>query len=81
MLSLYHVYAKQEVVQMGRTNVVLDDELVGECQKLTGIETRRALIDYALHELLRHGRQKRLLELKGTVKWEGNLGEWREARV
>ncbi|MFQ5740371.1 MAG: type II toxin-antitoxin system VapB family antitoxin, partial [Acidobacteriota bacterium] len=29
---------------MGRTNVVLDDELVEECQKLTGIKTRRALI-------------------------------------
>jgi len=81
MFSPYYVYARQEVVQMGRTNVVLDDELIGECQKLTGIETRRALIDYALHELLRHGQQKRLLELKGTVKWEGNLGEWREARI
>lgn len=65
---------------MGRTNVVLDDELVEECQKLTGIGTRRALIDYALREVLRHRRQRRLLELRGTVKWEGNLGEWREAR-
>jgi len=41
---------------MGRTNVVLDDELVEECKKLTGIETRRELIDYALHEV-RRGRQ------------------------
>ena len=66
---------------MGRTNVVLDDELVKECQKLTGINTRRALIDYALHELLRHGRQRRLLELKGTVKWEGDLDAWRKGRA
>jgi Arc/MetJ family transcription regulator len=65
---------------MGRTNVVLDDELIKECQKLTGIQTRRALIDYALHEVRRRGRQKRLLELKGSVKWEGDLAEWREAR-
>jgi Arc/MetJ family transcription regulator len=65
---------------MGRTNVVLDDELVQECQKLTGIVTRRALIDYALHEVLRRGRQRRLLELKGSVKWEGDLAAWREAR-
>ncbi len=65
---------------MGRTNVVLDDELVKACQKLTGIETRRALIDFALHEVLRHGRQKRLLELKGSVKWEGDLAAWREKR-
>jgi Arc/MetJ family transcription regulator len=65
---------------MGRTNVVIDDDLADECQKLTGIRTRRALIDYALHEVRRRGRQKRLLELKGTVAWEGDLSGWREAR-
>lgn len=65
---------------MGRTNVVVDDDLADECQKLTGIRTRRALIDYALHEVRRRGRQKRLLELKGTVAWEGELSGWREAR-
>jgi Arc/MetJ family transcription regulator len=65
---------------MGRTNVVIDDDLVTECQKLTGIKTRRALIDYALHEVRRRGRQKLLLKLKGSVKWEGNLSKWREAR-
>ncbi|MBN1671601.1 MAG: type II toxin-antitoxin system VapB family antitoxin [Kiritimatiellae bacterium] len=66
---------------MGRTNVVLDDKLVEECQKLTGIQTRRALIDYALHEVRRHARQRRLLKLRGSVKWEGDLAAWREARV
>ena len=65
---------------MGRTNVVIDDELVMECHELTGIQTRRALIDYALHEVRRRGRQKRLLELKGSVKWEGDIAEWRKAR-
>jgi len=66
---------------MGRTNVVLDEELVEKCQKLTGIKTRRALIDYALQELLRHRRQRRLLELKGSVTWDGDLDAWRESRV
>ena len=66
---------------MGRTNGVLDDELVEDCQKLTGIGTRRALIDYALREVRRHGRQRRLLDLKGSVKWEGDLTAWREART
>lgn len=65
---------------MGRTNVVLDDELVEECQRLTGIGTRRALIDYALHEVRRRGLQKRLMKLKGVVRWEGDLAAWRETR-
>jgi Arc/MetJ family transcription regulator len=66
---------------MVRTNVVLDNELVERCQKLTGIKTRRALIDYALHEVLRIHQQRRLMELKGAVMWEGQLDDWREARV
>jgi Arc/MetJ family transcription regulator len=66
---------------MGRTNVVLDDELVAECRKATGIKTRRTLIDHALHELLRHKRQKKVLDLKGTVAWEGDLKTWRKGRA
>ena len=66
---------------MGRTNIVLDDQLVSECQKATGISTRRALIDHALKELLRRERQKKILELKGKVRWEGDLDEWREGRA
>ena len=65
---------------MGRTNVVLDDELVERCQEATGIKTRRALIDHALHELLRRERRKKILELKGTVHWEGDLKTWRKGR-
>jgi len=65
---------------MSRTNVVLDDILVANCQKATGLRTRRALIDHALQELLRHERQKKVLELKGTVQWEGNLATWRKKR-
>ena len=66
---------------MSRTNVVLDDDLVAKCQKATGIKTRKAIIDYALRELLRHKRQKRILELKGAVQWEGDLDAWRQQRV
>ncbi len=65
---------------MGRTNVVLDDNLVEKCQKETGIPTVRALIDHALNELLRHKRQKKVFELKGTVRWEGDLEKSRDGR-
>ena len=39
---------------MSRTNIVLDDKLVADCQRATGIKTRRALVHHALEELLRH---------------------------
>jgi len=65
---------------MGRTNIVIDDGLIDGCQKLTEFRTRRVLINYALHEVRRRGRQKRLFELKGAIKWEGDLSECRKAR-
>lgn len=65
---------------MGRTNVVLDDQLIAKCKKETGINTIRALIEHALRELLRHRRQRKVLELKGTVRWEGDLDTWRKGR-
>ena len=65
---------------MGRTNIVLDDKLVAKCQRATGIKTKRALIEHALKELLRQKSQRRLLELRGTVHWEGDLDAWREMR-
>ena len=65
---------------MKRTNVVLDDNLVQDCIKATGIKTRKALIDHALKELLRHENQIKILDLKGNINWEGNLDEWRQDR-
>ena len=64
---------------MGRASVVLDDEIVERCQKATGIKTRRALLDHALRELLRHKRQKKILDLRGAIRWEGDLAVWRSA--
>ena len=66
---------------MGRTNIVLDDDLVTECQKITGIRTRRGLVDHALRELLRRESQAKILELKGKVEWEGDLDISRAQRV
>jgi len=70
----------KEWMNMTRTNIVLDETLVQKCRKLTGIPTQRSLIDYALRELLRHGQQRKVLELKGAVSWAGDLPTWRAGR-
>ena len=64
-----------------RTNVVLDQGLVEAGLAATGLRTRRELIDRALRELVRHRDQRRLLELKGRVDWEGDLDEMRAGRA
>jgi len=66
---------------MKRTNVMLDEKLIDECLKATGMKTQKSLIDHALRELLRHERQKKILELKGNINWEGHLDEWRQGRT
>jgi len=63
-----------------RTNIVIDEELVEAGLKATGIKTRRALVDYALRDLLRRENQRKILELKGEIHWEGNLASMRRKR-
>ena len=65
---------------MKRTIIVMDEKLIKEGMKATGIKTRRALVDYALRDLLRRESQKRILELKGKVHWEGDLSSMRKGR-
>jgi len=66
---------------MKRTNIVLDEELVAEAKKATGIKTTRELVDTALRELLRQKDIRRILELRGEVEWEGDLTEMRRLRT
>ena len=65
---------------MGRTNILLDDTLVKEGLKLTGLQTKQELIDLALRELIRGEGQKKILELEGRFEWLGNLDETRKGR-
>lgn len=63
-----------------RTNIVLDEELVKRAKSLTGIKTTRALVDEALRTLIQLRQQEQVRELRGRLRWEGDLAELREAR-
>lgn len=52
-----------------RTNIVLDDKLVDEAKKLTGIRTKVKLVDTALRELVRSRKRISLLELEGKIRF------------
>jgi Arc/MetJ family transcription regulator len=64
-----------------RTNIVLDDDLVKRAQQLTGIRTKREVIDAALRTLVHLQEQSAARELRGKLRWEGDLGELRQART
>jgi len=63
-----------------RTNIVLDDDLVKRAQKLTGIRTKREVVDAALRILVRLHEQSSVRALRGKLHWEGNLEESRLGR-
>lgn len=61
-----------------RTQVVLNKDIVEQALQITHLKSKRELLDYALRELIRRENQKKLLELKGKIHWEGNLDAMRE---
>lgn len=63
-----------------RTNVVLDESLVEQARKLTGIKTKKELIHEALRTLIRLRQQSEVRNLRGKLHWEGDLDEMRQSR-
>jgi Arc/MetJ family transcription regulator len=60
-----------------RTNIEIDDGLMKDTLKATGLKTKREVVELALKELLRLLRQSDLKKLKGKFHWEGDLEEMR----
>jgi Arc/MetJ family transcription regulator len=65
---------------MKRTNVVLDTELLEEVARLSGEKTWSAAVQRALQDYVRRARAGRILELRGSGLWEGELGAMRRDR-
>lgn len=63
-----------------RTNIVLDDDLVREAQKLTALPSKKAVVDEALRTLIRLKKQETILSLRGKIRWEGDLNSSRIGR-
>jgi Arc/MetJ family transcription regulator len=60
-----------------RTNIVLDEQLVAEAMRRTGIKTKRGVVEEALRTLIQLKRQEEILALRGQIKWEGDLDQMR----
>ena len=63
-----------------RTNIDIDEELIREAMRLTGITTKKGVVEKALAQMVSLKKQERIKELRGKLKWEGNLDEMREGR-
>ena len=63
-----------------RTNIVIDERLMEEAKELTGLPTKRAVVEEALRTLVQIKRQEEILKLKGKVHWQGDLNKMRRTR-
>ena len=60
-----------------RTNIVLDEALITEAMRRTGIKTKRAVVEEALRTLIQLKRQDEILALRGKIQWDGDLDQMR----
>lgn len=65
---------------MSRTNVELDDKLIRRARRMTGLKTKRAVVNRALETLVRTEARKGILQYYGTGIWKGDLKAMRRSR-
>jgi Arc/MetJ family transcription regulator len=61
-----------------RTNIEIDDHLLDQALHLTGLKTKRAVVEEGLKTLVRLRRQRKILDLAGKIHWEGNIDDIRD---
>ncbi|MGK7954830.1 MAG: type II toxin-antitoxin system VapB family antitoxin [Crocosphaera sp.] len=52
-----------------KTNIDLDDELIKQGFAITGLRTKKELVNFALAELVKRNTRKDLLELAGELEF------------
>ena len=60
-----------------RTNIVIDDDLMRDVLRATGMKTKRAAVEEGLRTLLRLKRQEEIRKFRGKLSWSGDLGKMR----
>jgi Arc/MetJ family transcription regulator len=60
-----------------RTNIVIEDKLMRDTLRATGLKTKRDAVELGLRTLLRLSRQAEIRRLRGKLDWQGDLNAMR----
>jgi len=63
-----------------RTNIVIDDKLMRDALRATGLNSKRAAVEAALRTLVRLSKQGEIRRLRGKLDWQGDLNAMRSDR-
>ncbi len=62
-----------------RTNIDIDDKLMGDVLKATGLKTKKDAVELGLKTLIRLKKQQNIRALRGKLTWAGDLDDMRNA--
>lgn len=60
-----------------RTNIEIDDKLMNEVLKATGLTTKKDVVELGLKTLIRLKKQENIRNFRGQLKWSGDLDDMR----
>jgi Arc/MetJ family transcription regulator len=60
-----------------RTNIVIDDKLMQDTLRATGLKTKREVVELGLRTLLRLRKQAEIRRWRGKLAWQGDLDAMR----
>ena len=63
-----------------RTNIVIDDALMKDALRATGVKTKKEAVELGLQTLVRLNRQAAIKNFRGKLAWDGDLRESRALR-
>ena len=56
-----------------RTSIVIDDKLMRDVLRATGLKTKREVVELGLQTLLRLRKQAEIRQFRGKLNWQGDL--------
>jgi Arc/MetJ family transcription regulator len=60
-----------------RTNIVIDEKLMKETLRLTGLKTKREAVELGLRTIVRLSKQQEIRRFRGKLAWQGDLDAMR----
>lgn len=75
--SQYMMCILKNFLHIMRTNIVIDDKLMADTLRATGLRTKREVVELGLKTLLQLRGQAEIRKLRGKIMWEGDLDAMR----
>jgi Arc/MetJ family transcription regulator len=60
-----------------RTNIEIDEKLIEEAMRISGLKTKKATVEAGLKLIITLNHQEKIKSHRGKLKWEGNLEKMR----